>query len=211
MGDYPTLAQARKVLVVEGYSDLRFYAEMMEQIGLPSDVHIKQFNGRVDIETKLEEFVTSQLLSQKERLAVIVDANGDGPAAAGRFAALLSRLTGQSVECGRWTAGTPRVGLFIVPGPGEAGEIETLVWRSWSASDGNREAVACIESYLVCMRGRGIEPQSPEKGRIGALLALRNDDDPRLGPGAQARVFDFGRPEFGRLATFLRGFGSDGA
>jgi len=55
------------------------------------------------------------------------------------------------------------------------------------------------------MSQAGFRAHSPEKGVVGALLAIRNDDDPRLGPGARARVFDFARPEFASLRQFLSG------
>jgi len=54
------------------------------------------------------------------------------------------------------------------------------------------------------MDGHGRNAHSPDKGRIGALLSVLSDEDPRLGPGARDRVFDFTRPEFQPLLDFLR-------
>ena len=206
MPSHPNLDTARKVLIVEGYSDLRFYAELLQYVGAHEQVFIKHFNGRADLETKLETFVTPQLLQSMDAVGVVVDANGDGPATAARLTQQLRSLTNQGVACGAWTHGQPRVGLSIVPSSDGIGEIETLVWRAWSSDVANRNAVECIEAYAVCMQRIGIKANSREKGRIGALLALRNDDDPRLGPGAQAGVFDFGRPELVPLIEFLTGF-----
>jgi hypothetical protein len=44
------------------------------------------------------------------------------------------------------------------------------------------------------------------KGLIGALLAVKSDEDPRLGPGARENVFDLARPELTKLREFLSGF-----
>ena len=53
MTDHPRLERAHKVLMVEGYSDLIFYAEFLEHLELHGQVFIKHFNGRSDLETKL--------------------------------------------------------------------------------------------------------------------------------------------------------------
>jgi hypothetical protein len=40
--------------------------------------------------------------------------------------------------------------------------------------------------------------------RIGAVLSVLNEDDPRLGPGARKGLFDFGATEFAKLREFLK-------
>ena len=56
------------------------------------------------------------------------------------------------------------------------------------------------------MHAAGHSAESRDKGFLAALLAIRNDNDPRLGPGARANVFDFTRPEFASLKQFLLEF-----
>jgi hypothetical protein len=203
MAEAPKLETCDRVLVVEGYSDLRFYAELLEVLGRHSGVFIKQFNGRSDLSTKLETFVTPQLLTTKQALGVIVDADSDPQGTSASLAALLSRLTGQTVAPGIWTAGKPRVGFFLTPDGNSSGEVETLVWRAWAGDPANAQPRRCVEEFVACMSKAGFAAHSPDKGVVSALLAIRNDDDPRLGPGAQAKVFDFARPEFAPLKRFL--------
>ena len=81
-----------------------------------------------------------------------------------------------------------------------------MAWIAWANDPRNAEPKLCVESYLDCMQKNGHLPKKLDKGRISALLAIKNAEDPRLGPGAQARVFDFNRPEFEPLLHFLRGF-----
>lgn len=206
MNGPPRLENCSRVLVVEGYSDLLFYAELLEALGLDGSVFIKHFNGRADLATKLETFLTPQLLAGKEGFAVVVDADDDAQAAASGFAGLLSKITGQGVTAGRWTGGPPRIGLFVTPDGTSAGELETLVWRAWSADPANRAPRDCIGGFINCMANSGFTARSPEKGLVSALLAVRNDEDPRLGPGARAKVFDLAHPEFSPLREFLAGF-----
>jgi hypothetical protein len=95
---------------------------------------------------------------------------------------------------------------MLVPGGGVTGEIETLVWSSWANDPANAPKKQCIESYVECMKTQEVTAKSPDKGLIGAYLALRSDEDPRLGPGARAHAFDLGRPELAKLRAFLSGF-----
>jgi hypothetical protein len=203
MAEAPKLETCDRVLIVEGYSDLLFYAELLEALGKHGGVFIKHFNGRPDLATKLETFLTPQLLTTKQALGVIVDADTNPQGTSVQLAQLLTRLTGQTVAAGMWTAGKPRIGLFVTPDGTSAGEVETLAWRAWSSDPANAQPRRCIDEFVACMSKAGFTARSSDKGVVSALLAIRNDDDPRLGPGARAKVFDFARPEFSPLKQFL--------
>ena len=66
-----------RVLVVEGYSDLRFYAEVLEHVERDSIISIKDFNGKEDLLLKLDALITPTLLAEKMSIGVIVDGNGN--------------------------------------------------------------------------------------------------------------------------------------
>jgi len=83
-----------------------------------------------------------------------------------------------------------KVGLFVAPTRRTSGEIETLVWRAWAAIPANADVLTCIEAYLRLHGGCGIQSPESRKGIDRESLAIRNDEDPRLGPGARANVFD---------------------
>jgi hypothetical protein len=195
-------------LVVEGYSDLLFYAEALEHVGLPDQVFIKKFNGRADLDVKLHDLINDGFLFEKTHVGVIVDADTNAAAAGSHFSAVLADLTKQDVGVARWTAGSPHVGLWVAPGGEGPGEIETLAWNAWSSDRRNAGPKACIESFVACMERAELRAKSPDKALVGALLAVAHDEDPRLGPGARAKIFDFDRPEYASLLDFLRGFGS---
>ncbi|MGA2180449.1 MAG: DUF3226 domain-containing protein [Verrucomicrobiota bacterium] len=193
-------------LVVEGYSDLLFYAEVLETVGKHEQVFIKELGGKSGLNRKLEAFVTPALLARKTAIAFVFDADESHDATRQSLENLLSNLTGQAVSEGKWTQGIPKIGLMIVPGAGAKGEIETLVWQSWSSNPDNAGQKKCIQDFVTCMHASNVKPQSPDKGLIGALLALKNDEDPRLGPGARAKVFDLNSPHLQPLRQFLTGF-----
>lgn len=205
MAETPKLEECERVLMVEGYGDLLFYAELLEVLKRHDGVFIKHFNGRSDLETKLEIFLTPQLLAEKRAFGVIVDADTNVEGTSAQFANVLQRITGQAVRPGQWTGATPRLGLFVTPDGRSNGEIETLVWQAWSSDPANEPSRRCVDGFVSCMASAGFAAHSPHKGFVSALLAIRNDDDPRLGPGARAKIFDFGRPEYSPIKQFLSG------
>lgn len=204
MSRVPKLESSSRVLVVEGYSDLLFYAEMLEATG-QHGVFIKDMGGKGELTTKLETFLRPDLLAGKEAIGVLVDGDDNPAGTAASLTTLLSRITGQTVALGQWTSGKPRIGLFIVPGTDQPGEIETLVWNTWSDDPANAGARQCIESFESCMQAAGYQAHSRYKGLISALLAIRSDEDPRLGPGTRDQVFDLQAPGFAPLREFLSG------
>ena len=198
-----------RVLVVEGYGDLLFYAEILEEVGKHGEVFIKEFKefgGKSQMHAILETFISPGLLASKTHIGFIVDADDDPEATRNSWQNKLTLLTGQQVVDGQWTDGTPKIGLLVVPGGNQVGEIETLVWTSWANDPKNSQSKNCIENYIACMKEAGQAAHSPDKGLIGALLAIRSDEDPRLGPGARDNVFDLARPELDSLRNFLAGF-----
>jgi len=214
----PKIDDCARILIVEGYSDLLFFAEALEWLKNPSGVFIKDLGGSGNFKrdrpelrkhhilrrSTLETFLAPPLLAQKTAIGVVVDADTDAAATSQKLEAVLSAITGQTVTTGAWTVGPPRIGLFVVPGAGRQGEIETLVWEAWANDPANAGSRTCVEGFLACMDQHGRTAHSPDKGRIGALLSVLSDEDPRLGPGARDGAFDFARPELQPLLDFLR-------
>lgn len=207
---HPTLPECASVLVVEGYSDLLFFAEALEWLKKPSGVFIQEMGGSGNfrrskrrMKSTLETFLSPPVL-QKTAIGVVVDADTDAAATSQTLEAVLSAITGQPVTTGAWTPGPPRIGLFVVPGGGRQGEIETLVWEAWANDPANAGPRTCVDSFLACMESHGRTAHSPDKGRIGALLSVLSDEDPRLGPGARDQAFTFASPELQPLLDFLR-------
>ncbi len=207
VGRERAIEEYARVLVVEGYSDLLFYAEVLELVGKLDQVYIKELGGRAgDQRKKLEAFITPTLLERKSAIAFVMDADDAPETTRKSLQGLLSRLTHQTVVEGEWTSGTPRIGLIVVPGGRTKGEVETLIWQAWSSDPANQTQRKCVEDYIACMRSNGATPRSADKGLIGALLAVRHDEDPRLGPGARAKIFDLRRPQLTPLCKFLGAF-----
>ena len=120
---------------------------------------------------------------------------------------VLEQLTGQKIaNSGDWSGGDPNVGLFVVPDEKTPGEIETLVWDAWCADAANNARRDCIHEFVDCMGKAGLVAKSPSKGLIGSLLAIAHDEDPRLGCGARANVFDLSHAALSDLRDFLNAY-----
>lgn len=198
-----------QLLVVEGWSDLHFYAEALEHLGVVGKVFIQECGGVSKLKQKLRSLLSPELLADKRSIAVILDADSD---ASNQIQAIKARLLvmdglkDRTLVDNGWSTGQPNIGFFIVPDGSQPGEIETLAWNAWANDPKNAEVKPCVEGFLDCMKQQKRLPKKHHKGLVSALLAIENTEDPRLGPGAQANVFDFTRPEFEPLLKFLRGF-----
>ena len=198
------------VLFVEGHSDLTFYAEFLEHLGKHQRCFIQDLGGkgRTNLEREALLLLKPDNLVTMASVGVILDA--DQNAASAFELAQRGLRTAVGVEISQpniWVgspAGKTKFGVFIVGDASSGkGEVETLVWSSWAGAADNRRLRDCISSYLDCATAAGRQLHSIDKARLGSLLAVLHDEDPRLGPAARGRVFDFTAAELDELRRFL--------
>ena len=204
----PDLRKCNKVLIVEGYSDLCFYAEFLQHLGRYEGVFIQDMKGRTRLEDELELFLTPKLLTEKTHIGIALDADDDGPRLVTRLQNRLREITRRELTEAMWSAGAPNLGFFVAPTPEVTGEIEDLVWRAWAENQANADTVRCVDQFISCMEPSHPSPQHGRiaKRRLGSLLSVQHEDDPRLGPAAQAHKINFDAHAFARLREFLNGF-----
>jgi len=196
------------VLFVEGYSDLCFYAEMMEHLGKHQRCFIQNLGGKGNLEKQASLLLVPDKLDQMEAVGVILDADDSADQAFALAARSLNKAIGVEIQApNTWVAtarGKPKFGVFIA---GESasgrGEIETLAWLSWARGAQNRSLQECVSRYVECAQKAGRRIHSMDKARVGSLLAIIHDEDPRLGPAARAKVFDLEADELSLLRGFL--------
>jgi hypothetical protein len=100
----PNIKDYSRILIVEGYSDLLFYAEVLERID-KTGVFIKEMNGRESLGEKLDAFLTPVLLAEKESIGIIVDAD-DNPS--GAFQGLAAKALRDHEAARSFTGGLDR-------------------------------------------------------------------------------------------------------
>ncbi len=205
-----SLEKASKILFVEGYSDLTFYAEMLEHLGFgKGDVFIKDLGtkARSKLQDEAIGMLKPSVLQQKSHVGVIFDADTDAEAAF-RLAreALKSAFAVDILTKETWVADPNNVtqfGVFIAGSGTDAPEVESLAWAAWSSHDKNQGFKTCIDEFVQCAQKNKQHIQSLDKVRIGAALVVLNEDDPRLGPGTRAKHFDLDSMAFDNLRRFL--------
>jgi len=197
------------VLFVEGYSDLQFYAEFLEHIGKPNKAFILELggDGRRTLANHVRALLRPDRLERIESAAIVLDADRDPQAAFQSAAESISAVFDVSVpQSGKW-AQLPntcaKIGIFIAGGNQGTGEIETLVWNAWRPTGTPPINKEIVESFLHEASGGTNTLKKPDKSRIGALLSVLHSEDPRLGPAARARVFDFEALGFAKLRAFF--------
>lgn len=197
------------VLFVEGYSDLTFYAELLEHLGLFSRCFIQDLGGKGRNKLRDEALLLLKPdnLARMKAVAVLLDAdeNADASFTLARHA-IRDAVDFDVPQPGKWfeqTTTKSQFGIFIVAGANQKGEVETLAWEAWKSVAGNVGLRTCVEEFINCSRGRGLKLRSEDKVRIGAALSVLNEDDPRLGAGARAQLFDFNAVEFKPLCDFF--------
>lgn len=195
------------LLFVEGYSDLIFYAELLEHLKVRG-VFIQNLGGkgRAKLRNEVTLLLKPDNLAKMEAVAVILDADGNSDASF-RIArdAIREALGLDIAEPGKWFAPqtTTRFGVFIVGGPDGTGEVESLVWDAWQSDAHNSNLKKCVDEFIDCSRKGGLKLQSLDKVRIGAVLSVLNEDDPRMGAGARAKLFNFSSAQFSALTNFF--------
>ena len=195
------------VLFVEGYGDLRFYAEMMEHVGL-AGVFIQDMGGRTLLKKQAELLLKPNQVASMKSVGVVLDADSDAVAAFESARSSIRDVVGVDVTApGQWVTSPTGVkfGIFIVGTGPEQPELESLAWFAWTSDSSNAPLRECVEGFIQCTEGKNIRLQSIDKVRVGAALSVLNEDDPRIGPAAQARLFDFEHAAFAELRTFFQG------
>lgn len=204
----PNEATCDRILIVEGYSDLLFFAEFLKHLKKSDGVFIKPFKGKNNILNRnfLEVELAPDVLTKKKSIGIVIDADENPEGTIQSLTDSLKAILDRDVAEGEWSNGEPRVGFFVTPDGTSPGEIETLVWDVWSEKQEHSAGKESVLTHLLRMEAAGWPAKSPDKARIGAFLAAAFDDDPRLGAGAREGLFDFDAAGYARLRKFLLEF-----
>ncbi len=196
------------VLFVEGYSDLTFYAELLEHIEIFSPfIQNLGGKGRGKLRDEAKLLLKPDNLAKMKAIAIILDADGSAEQSfAGARDAIRSALELDIDTPGKWfeeSRTNARFGIYIVAGPDGTGEVESLAWDAWQSKVENARLKECVEEFTRCAAAAGLTLRNLDKTRIGAALSILNEDDPRLGAGARANKFDFESAQFKNLREFF--------
>ncbi len=191
-----------RLLLVEGIDDKRFIAALMAALVI--DAQVEPVAGKTNTALNLRALVKTPGFTGVHTLAIVRDADDDANAAfqsvSGALdAAGLPRPDAPAV----FVNGPPRIGIFVLPGNGDPGALETLCLTS--VRDDTR--LRCVHQFLECLREIAIIHSSETvkaKAMVQAFLGAQSDPGKRLGESAEAGYWPLDSPAFEALSTFLR-------
>ena len=195
------------LLLVEGIEDAMFFSAIVHHLGR-TPIQIA-YAGSKD---KIRPFLISTLsnsdnFSRLRRLGIVRDADNS---ATSTLQSLRGALADANLPAPRrpWEVaheGKLRVSLAILPDGSSKGNLEDMCFRSI----GNSPESTCVDQYVGCRVSAGaqIADNRIAKSKVYAYLAVgKNSAKPglRLGEAAEAGVWDWEAPEFGKIVDFLK-------
>ncbi len=209
----------RKLLLVEGNDDLRFFGAMSKHLAI-NGIEISSYNGKPKLANDLAERVRNPDFQTVTSLGIVRDADNSSQSAFDSVVSSLQRAklpTPDEIVTPAERDGL-RVSVLILPPGKDTGELENVCL---SSIEGTSD-MQCVESYLDCISNAGpsIADNRLAKAKIHAYLAGcptplfytgephestgRRQPGLRLGEAADGRVWDWTSPVFAPLASFLR-------
>ena len=205
----------RRLLLVEGNDDLRFFIALFDHLET-TDIAVGSYNGKDNLRNDLSERVRSPEFRLATSLGIVRDADNSSQSAFDSVIGSLRRVglpTPDAPVVPKESDGL-RVSVLIIPPNETRGELENVCL---SSIEGTLDW-QCVESYLDClsMSEPPVQENNKAKVRLHSYLAagpIHTTDNGnisgrrpalRLGEAAEAGVWDWSSPAFERLEEFLR-------
>lgn len=189
-----------KLLIGEGKDEVSIFDALLKHLGI-DDIKVEDYGGKHKLPDYLDALILRPGFANLTSLGATRDADFDALSA---FTSLSNHLSNRGfvtpVSSGNIEAGTPRVGIIILPDGQRPGMLEDLCLEAFQTD----LAIQCIDEYFECVRTvKGILPDLISKARIHAWLAIQDPPDMRLGIAAQRGFIDWNSPTFDSLKGFL--------
>lgn len=193
------------LLMVEGPDDFHFFRFLRPR----DDVQIHVYEGKDRLGLEIQTIRAVEGYDQINRIAIVRDADGDPNAAVqsvlSQWAQAL-RGTVPGVVSDQWFLDEQgkQWSVWVMPGPGAAGDLESLLWEAVGVS-GHR---ACVEDLINCLDNCDPVPfGSKTKARLYSWLSTQREPLKELHaafkPGRG--LFDPAHPAFARFAALVDG------
>jgi hypothetical protein len=151
--------QFPKVLAVEGKDELNFFKAVLTDMAI-SEVDIFDVGGKDKFKTHIEALTKTVGFDKVVTLAIIRDAENDANATFDSISYILTQNGLQApTTVESYSTGTPRVGIFLMPGNMESGRLEDLCLKTSGVQDLSWTSNYPKSKFVV-------DDLSPELGRL---------------------------------------------
>lgn len=186
------------ILVVEGKDDLWLCVQLLAHLQIET-VQVVDTNGFDNLGTALKLYTKTPGWSDVERVAVLVDADGDAIARADSVRhSIRAAGLADPQEPGRFFGTQPATAYSLVPEAG--GCLENLIREA--LSDGS-QMPTCVDQFLACCGLLEDSTSRRPKAWVHAYIAAVNPGL-KIGEAAKAGVLQLDREPYEPLRRLLR-------
>ena len=189
----------KKVIAVEGRDEVNFFNALLKHEKI-TDFEIRDVGGKQQFKNKLPALVRMSGFTGVEILAVVSDADNDANAAFESIRNILKKeKLKPPVHINQFSGGTPKIGIFIMPGNSDAGMLEDLCLKTVE----NHPVMNCVNPFVDCISKLEEAPNNMAKAKAQAFLAAMPELANSVGVGAQKGYWDFNSEELTELKLFI--------
>ncbi len=194
------------LILVEGQDDKRFISQNLRFVNIDEGrCQVEPIGGKDSLRNRLEALVISPEFVTVERLALLRDADTNAESAFQSCAgAIRAAQLDPPNSIGAFSEGTPRVGVFILPGYSRSGELEDLLLDSIEGC----KRTGLAQEYLSRVKSAGLPTDKDSKAVVYSYLACQERSGLRIGEATEKGYFPLNSPAFRPLQDFLKEFAS---
>ncbi|WP_312559780.1 DUF3226 domain-containing protein [Atlantibacter hermannii] len=202
-----------KLLFVEGKDEVIFFDSLLKHMGnqYHDEIQVVPYEGKA----KLHNFIsmiskTENFIENTISLVITRDADDDMTAAVSSINHTLKKVFDiDNVQHGEfYESDVIKVGVYILPGYVNKGELEDLVLNSLKGNN----IYGLVDSYFVSLRHETQPenqqsefhfPKKASKAKMQIYFSSMKESDARLGISAQRKYVDFDHQCFNDIKEFL--------
>ena len=200
----PIRIEHKKVLLVEGQDDEEFINELLKILSI-TDCQIfnvkgkNEFPKKIPVLIKARGFMEPNGDSNVTHFVIIRDKDEDN--AFESVKNILQKISFSTPsKAGQFSTGTPRIGIFIMPGDNVAGcTLEDLCLKTVE----DQPAMKCVKEFQTCVSNLENPPKNIAKTMVQAFLAAQPEIVNSLGRGANKKYWNLNSPCLSELKCFL--------
>ena len=204
--------ESKKILAVEGMDEINFFDVLLEDMNI-RDCDIREVGGKDQFPKKFplllkaRGFFSANGSPLVTHIGIVRDKDEMKKTEA--FESIVNIVRSVRFEPpaahSQFSNGTPKVGIFIMPGDLIDGEkLEALCLKTVE----NHAAMPCVNEFAACISALENSPKDIPKAKVQVFkaqvfLTAQPEIVNSVGLGAKKRYWDFNSSALGELKTFL--------
>ncbi len=198
--------ESKKILAVEGRDDENFFDVLLEDMNI-RDCETRAVGGKNQFSIKFPLLLKASGFPLVTHIGIVRDKDEMRKTEAFESIVNIVRSVGFEPPAAhsQFSNGTPKVGIFIMPGDLIKGEkLEDLCLKTVE----NHEAMPCVNEFAACISALKNSPKDISKAKVQVFkaqvfLAAQSEIVNSMGLGAKKRYWDFNSSALGELKGFL--------